>query len=565
MKRYIRSLPVTVVLLFLAIAGCTTFHNATDTPFKSQHTNIKPKYKNVIVMVPDGCSMSIETFARLYKGSDINLDALHAGSVRTYAANSIITDSAAAATAFASGHKTTTGFLGVGPRTEDLLPIYKPDSSPYYPLPTILEGAKHIGKSTGLVVTSVIGHATPGGFAAHVPSRNMLDDITEQMVYQDIDVVFGGGGSILLPEGTEYTSASGDIWKGTRKDSENLINTLQKNGYAFISSGDELKKLKNKKAWGVFNEMNLAPDIDRDELNPSQPSLAEMTEKAIELLSKNEKGFFLMVEGSQVDYAGHDNDPVYMVTEFLAFDDAVGVAVRYAKTDDDTLVVIFPDHDTGGLSIGNNSKLGHKYASTSLDALIKPFKNAQITVRGLLELIYKDNNSTTDEIKEAFHTKWQLSLNDTQAEDILKFKKNSLGVANYLSNNTSIIGWTTSGHTGVDVPLWVYPYADDLPVRGNMDNTQLPIRLAKIMGIDLNMTEKELFVDVKTVFPDYKITNDNTGYILEIGKTRLPVNKNIVIKGDKTFRTEGITVYAPNINKVFISKDAINIIRRKAV
>ncbi|MBN2419316.1 MAG: alkaline phosphatase, partial [Deltaproteobacteria bacterium] len=344
MKKHNIVFLVTTILLILTATGCSSHHIKKD---KLSDKAAVSKYRNVIVMVPDGCSMSIETFARLYKGSDIHLDKLHTGSVRTCSANSIITDSAAAATAFATGHKTTTGFLGIAPSTEDLLPFFKPDATPYYPLPTLLEGAKFNGKSTGLVVTSVTGHATPGGFAAHASSRNMSDDITEQMVYQDIDVVFSGGGCNLLPVGVQYRSASGDIWNGKRKDTENLITSLLERGYEFISSRAELEELGNKKAWGVFNEKNLVPDIDRDELNPSQPSLAEMTRKAIEILSNNEKGFFLMVEGSQVDYAGHDNDPVYMVTEFLAFDEAVGVAIEYAQKNDDTLVVIFPDHDTG--------------------------------------------------------------------------------------------------------------------------------------------------------------------------------------------------------------------------
>ena len=563
MKKPIRLLSVFAVLILLAAAGCSTFHLTEGSAYKKKRAGTEPEYKNVIVMVPDGCSMSIETFARLYKGSDINLDKLHTGSVRTFSANSVITDSAAAATAFATGHKTTTGFLGVGPDTKNILSIYKPKSSPYHPLPSILEGAKYNGKSTGLVVTSVVNHATPGGFSAHVPSRNNSDDIMEQIVYQDIDVIFGGGGSNLLPSGTEYKSASGDIWKGTRKDSENLINILQERGYSFISSSDELNSIKNDRVWGVFNKGNLVPDIDRDELNPSQPSLAQMTGKAIEILSKNKNGFFMMVEGSQVDYAGHANDPVFMVSEFLAFDEAVGVAVDYAKKNGNTLIVIFPDHDTGGLSIGNTSELGRNYSSTPIDTLVAPFKNAQITVQGLLELAYKDNNATIEEIKELFNTKWKLSLDDTQAAEILKFRKSAYGVANYLSNNFSIIGWTTGGHTGVDVPLWIYPNEGDGYIRGNIDNTQIAVELAKIMEFDLTKIGEELFVEAGSVFPEYRISNDDTGYILETGDIRIPVNKDIVYKEGREFRTKGITVYAPNINKVFIPREAVKIIQGK--
>ncbi len=561
MKKQIGFLFISIISLFLFTAGCTQPQSGTDNTLKNNSQAPQPKYKNVIIMVPDGCSMSIETFARLFKGSDINLDSLHTGSVRTFAANSIITDSSAAATAFATGHKTTTSFLGVAPVKETLLPFYTPEFEPYHPLATILEGAKYNGKATGLVVTSVINHATPGGFSAHSPSRHMSDDIMEQIVYQDIDVVLGGGGSILIPENTEFTSAGGNIWKGKRKDSENLIDVLKNRGYSFVSSRDELLSTETDKMWGIFNNTNLAPDIDRDELNPSQPSLAEMTEKAISILSKNENGFFMLVEGSQVDYGGHANDPVYMVTEMLAFDDAVGAAVDYAKTNNDTLVVIFPDHDTGGLSIGNNSEAGRKYASTPFDVLIKPFKNAQMTVQGVLELAYRDNKATKEEMQELFKAKWDLDLNEAQAEEILKYKRFPYAVANYISNNFTIIGWTTAGHTGVDVPLWVYPSGPDSPIAGNIDNTDITRKVTAMMDIDLAYTQKELFVDAMSVFPEAEIISEKEGFVLNIGNCRIPANKDIVEKDGKIYRTKGVTVYIQNTGKTFIPEEAVNIIK----
>ena len=560
MKKHIRLFPISIILILLSVPGCTS--PAPD----SRETTKNTEYKNIIVMVPDGCSMSIQTFARLYKGSDINLDKLHVGSVRTFAANSIITDSAAAATAFATGHKTTSGSLSVGPELKDILPIYKSEATPFYPLATILEGAKQNGKSTGLVVTSTICHATPGGFSSHVPHRMMYDDIMEQIVYQDIDVAFGGGARHLLPENDTYMTSQGILWKGGRKDSENLIKTLIIRGYNFITSRDELETVNNNKIWGVFNEKDLVPDIDRDELNPSQPSLAEMTKKAIDILSKNEKGFFLLVEGSQVDYAGHANDPVFMVTEFLAFDKAVGVVVDYAKKDPDTLVVIFPDHDTGGLAIGNTNPAASNYASTPLDTLLSPVKNAEITIRGLDKLAFKDNKVTAKEIQDIFSNKWKISLDDTQATEILNFKdskKFEYDVGDYISRNFTILGWTSGGHTGVDVPLWAYSGRGESPLKGNIDNTEIAIRLAKVMNIDLDALGAELFVDAGSVFPDYVLSEDYTGYTLEIGKTRIPVNKDIVLKDGKEFRTEGITIYAPNINKVFIPKEAVEIIQEK--
>jgi alkaline phosphatase len=547
----------TVLLLLLIISGCTS--HITVKGINPDGT-IR-KYKNVIIMVPDGCSMSIATLARLYKGEDNNLDKLLTGSVRTYSANSVITDSAAAATAFATGYKTTSGFIGVAPHTDDLIPGFTPEIKPYYPLPTILEGAKYNGKSTGIVVTSVIAHATPGGFTGHTSSRSMYDDIMEQMVHQDLDVAFGGGMVYLLPEGVSLTTKDGKTLKGARKDTENLLDALKKNGYTIISTSDELKNIKTGKVWGLFNGIDLVPDIDRDELNPSQPSLAEMTQKAIEILSTNENGFFMMVEGSQVDFGGHANDPAYMVTEFIAFDKAVGVAVDYAKKNNDTIVVVFPDHDTGGMSIGNNSEKGHNYASIPVDTLVTPIKNAKITIKGLLELAYSDNNVTTGEIQDLFKTKWNLALNETQAEDILKLKKDAHAVADYISDNFTVIGWTTGGHTGVDVPLWVYTPEDHSPLRGNINNTDIARNLAKMMDIDLNFMRDELFVEAQKIFPDSKIIEDKTGPVFETGKFKIPANKNIVIEGDNTFSTKGVSVYINDIKKFFIPKEMVNIIQ----
>ena len=157
--------------------------------------------KNVIVLIPDGCGVSTQTLARWYKGKALNVDEMVVGLAKTYMTNSVITDSAPAATAVTTGYKSTDKFIGVGPRPDNLLsnmpPV--PADMPYKPLATVLEGAKLLGKATGLVATSTISHATPASFGSHVPNRSMENDIMEQLVYQGIDVVFGGGKRHLLP------------------------------------------------------------------------------------------------------------------------------------------------------------------------------------------------------------------------------------------------------------------------------------------------------------------------------------------------------------------------------
>ncbi|MEA2115871.1 MAG: alkaline phosphatase [Thermodesulfobacteriota bacterium] len=153
---------------------------------------------NVIVMIPDGCDETVQTVARWYKGEDLAVDTMQTGTVKTHMANSIIPGSAAAATAFASGHKTTARFIGVGPRTEDLLTGLEPTADPYAPVATVLEAAQREGKATGIISTSRVTHATPAAFAAHVQDRGWDNDIMEHMVYNNVDVVFGGGARHLI-------------------------------------------------------------------------------------------------------------------------------------------------------------------------------------------------------------------------------------------------------------------------------------------------------------------------------------------------------------------------------
>lgn len=168
-----------------------------DSNSQGCHAGSKSKIKNIIVLVPDGCNQAVQTLARWYKGSDLTVDKMTSGMSRTWSANSVITGSAAASTAFGTGFKTEEPFIGVGPSGSGLLSTYNPplpmEYLKYRPLATVLEGAKSIGKATGLIATATISHATPGGQSAHVPDRNNEQEIAEQQVYQNIDVAFAGG------------------------------------------------------------------------------------------------------------------------------------------------------------------------------------------------------------------------------------------------------------------------------------------------------------------------------------------------------------------------------------
>ncbi len=522
--------------------------------------------QNVIVMIPDGASQGILTLARWVKqaktGAPLHLDRLRTGAVKTHMANSVITGSAAAATAFATGHKTTARFVGVGPRTEDLLTGLTPTAAAYEPVATVLEGARLAGKSTGLVATSRITHATPAAFASHVHDRGMESEIMEQMVYQNIDVVFGGGAAYLFPEDMRFTTAFGEHWKGRRTDGENLLHVLQSRGYRFVDNREHLNALSAGRVWGLFAESHMDPDIDRDDFHPTQPSLAEMAEKALEILSQSEKGFFLMVEGSQVDWAGHANDPVYMSTEMLAFDEAVGVVMRFAEADGRTLVLIFPDHGTGALSIGHQqSDFPPKYTATSVEDLIAPVRDADMTIHGLLS---KLGAADPERIQTAFADhlgSWWAKHMDAEhlyfVADVLQKKGSRNGyweIAAYLSRNLTALGWTTHGHTGEDVPLWAY--GPQRPV-GTFDNTELAAIAAEALGIDLQAAQRSLFVDAATLAGAAADRSDPENPVLRIGACRLPAGKNLLRKNGREIPLSGVVVYAPKIQKFFVPEDAL--------
>lgn len=529
------------------------------------------KVKNIIVMVPDGCSQSIQTLARWVKGSDLHVDALSSGMVKTYMANSVITGSAAAGTAFATGHKTTARFLGIGPSDDKyaFLSTYTPTAAPYVPLASVLEGAKMQGRATGLIATSRITHATPAAYACHIQDRGWDNEIMEHIVYENVDVVFGGGARHLIPTGDVYTTSFGDTWKGKRTDGENLMQVLADRGYVFVDNKDDMMAHNRGPIWGMFDDSHMDPELDRDDLHPTQPSIAEMTEKAIDILSQDKDGFFLMVEGSQVDWAGHSNDAAYMVNDFIAFDEAVGKAIKFAKRNKNTLVLIFPDHNTGALSIGHQQADQPSYTNTTVEDLIDPVKDATMTIQGLLYEVPMPANTTG--VIATFADRLGSYWADNMTEEHAQFVADQLNekgpyyayypISEYLSKELTTYGWTTHGHSGEDVPLW--SYGINRPI-GLFDNTDIAKIVAKGFGFKLAKMTKRLFVDASQAFPNsYIDKTDEENPILVVGDAKLPTSKDYIEFADGTVKTlPGIVVYAPAIDKVFIPKKAVRMLRQ---
>lgn len=304
-----------------AIQQPTTLPIPTDEPIYA-----------IILFIGDGMGLAHRTAAQwLSVGLDgqLVMDTLPArGMSRTGAIGSPITDSAAAATALATGQKTTRGYLGMDRYSQSL--------------PTILELAQQAGWSVGLVTTTGITHATPAGFATHVTSRYDYDEIALQMENANVDVLLGGAENDFLPQFTDGCYPS----PGEREDGRNLIAEAIIDGYTYVCTEDELHSLDLKntdRLLGLFGDDGM--------IFPFQPNLLEMTIAAITVLSQNPEGFFLMVEAGQIDWAAHDNEAEEVMAFTLGLDAAVAYAQEFSLQNSNTLIIVTADHETGGMIV----------------------------------------------------------------------------------------------------------------------------------------------------------------------------------------------------------------------
>lgn len=274
------------------------------------------KIKNVILMIGDGMSLMHMYSAWTANRGKLNLDNSQAvGLSKTYCADKLITDSGAGGTALATGYKTNYHYVGVDP-----------DGKPLKSLST-LAGEKSMG--TGIVVTCRLWDATPADFCCHNIDRDAESEIVTDYVNCGVDFVFGGGSKLFE----------------NRADGRNLFNELKTKGYQTPRSWDELAKINDGKVFCITDTVDTPVPAERGDL------LARASMKAIDMLSKNDNGFFLMIEGSQLDDYGHFNDLDMLMQEVHDFDRTIGNVFEWAAQDGETLVVVTADHETGGLTL----------------------------------------------------------------------------------------------------------------------------------------------------------------------------------------------------------------------
>lgn len=399
-------------------------------------------------MIGDGMGPAYTTAYRYYQDDPSTpavestvFDSMLTGMAHTYPDDdTVVTDSAAAATALATANKTYNGAVSVDTQKQKLK--------------TMLEIAKEKGMTTALVATSQINHATPASFAAHNEARYNYDAIANDYIDNKIngklpvDLMLGGG--------TQYFI----------REDRNLVNEFIAAGYQYSDNFAQLEQIEQVPALGLYAAKGLPFALDSDPLR-----LSKMTHKALSLLEQNEQPFFMMIEGSQIDWCGHANDIACTMAEMHDFAQAIKVAKDYIAKNPDTLLVVTADHSTGGLTIGAQGQ--YKWQADVI-------KGVQATAEVIAERLM-----TSDNMQE----QWQADTGMAYSKDIEVLLTHAKQVdeealvltVKKLINEASFTGWTTSGHTGVDVQVFAHGVGHEQFI-GSQNNVDIATKLISFIN-----------------------------------------------------------------------------------
>ncbi len=427
------------------------------------------KAKNIIFMISDGMSLGTLSMADQYSRNILGKDSrwmnlYHEKKVSrslmdTASASSMVTDSAAASSAFGGGTRVKNGVLNIGANGEKHLPIW--------------QKFKKAGKKTGCVTTVTITHATPAGFCVNSARRNAEPQIAEMYADLEVDVLMGGGDEFFNP--------------AKREDQKDLYSVYQKKGYRILQARTDLKNVqKGEKVLGIFSTGALPYSIDRTHLPEfkNTPTLAEMAQTAINQMKEHPEGFVLQVEGGKVDWAAHANDVAALIHDQLAFDEAVKTVMDFAEKDGNTLVIITTDH--------GNANPGTIYGSDATKNF-NSISDYKYTNEYILNEIHKDYS--VKNIKDWIHEGNKIVLNDDEAQHLLSFY-NGLekedGLYNYkklpfkfyseIQKKHNSIGWISMDHSGDYVEVAAYgPGSEHLqPFIKNTDLHYLMLKASQI-------------------------------------------------------------------------------------
>ncbi|MCB5225805.1 alkaline phosphatase [Alishewanella sp. 16-MA] len=407
--------------------------------------------KNIIYMIGDGMGPAYLTAYRYYQHegehpvANTIFDDLLKGTASTSPDDdTLVTDSAAAATALATGVKSYNGAISVNRQ--------------HIPIGTMMQLAKHQGKANGVVASSQVNHATPASFLAHNISRQNYNQIAD--MYFDYRINGKPVADVILGGGTQFFI----------REDRHLVNEFKNEGYQYIDNWQQLDSLTRAPALALMADVALPAALNATE--PRQ--LETLTSKALQLLSPAEKGFMLMVEGSQIDWCGHDNDIACAMAEMDDFANAIAVAKAYVDANPDTLLIITADHETGGMSLG---------AAGKYLWLPEVIKGVSATGRKIADELNAAPDDNTALARWLALTKIQLTKEEQQQLLAARGKEQKAlrEVAVKLVAQYSYTGWTTGAHTAVDVPVMAYGKNSE-DFHGFMDNTDIAKQLIKYIS-----------------------------------------------------------------------------------
>ncbi|PWN52560.1 putative PHO8-repressible alkaline phosphatase vacuolar [Violaceomyces palustris] len=504
---------------FLRLSSMLVLLLAMLTHLAESAPNSRKKSPNVIQLISDGFGPASETFAREYlqskKGQPwtelLPLDKHLVGNVRTRATNSLVTDSAASATAYSCGLKSVNAYIGV--------------DSDKKPCGTVLEGAKAKGYLTGLVSTSRITHATPASYSAHIDDRDAEDEIASQQLGhytlgRQVDLMWGGGLRHFRPNTTK---------EGIRTDGRDLVEEARKDGYQIILTRSDFDNLKNGSAvqfpsLGLFTKSHMSYEIDRKP--EAEPSLTEMALASLNALRQSGKPYFIMIEGARIDHAAHNNDPLGHVHDILAYNEMVEAVIKWldenAKQnpeEPDTIMISVADHECGGLTLGlQRPEDTEGYYGWYPDVLFNGTHSTEYLASDLLKYMAAVPAPTEDQVKEYVQTKivkeglgiWDANEDEIKrAIELTSLKDSGVALSVWLSsiiNWRAHLGWSTTGHSGVSVDLYYYESKLNKKTKsqlkalderrsqfsGSHENTWIGEWTSKFLGLDLESITKTL-------------------------------------------------------------------------
>ncbi|CAG9993561.1 unnamed protein product [Clonostachys byssicola] len=484
---FIWALAATAAVIIIAVWAQHVQQTAPHRPPKHHASK-----RNLVFMVSDGMGPASLSLTRSFRqhiddlpiDDVLTLDRHFWGTSRTRSSSSLVTDSAAGATAFSCGRKSYNGAISVTPDHE--------------PCGSVLEAAKKAGYMTGLVATTAITDATPACFASHVLVRSMQDEIAMQEIGassplgRSVDLILGGGRCHFLPNHTDGGCREDDIdVVQLAQDKYNWTYAGDRKSFDALEGGEKV----DLPILGLFAHYDFPFELDRRNQNDVYPSLSEMATTALRALEKatadSDKGFFIMIEGSRIDHAGHINDPAAQVHEVIEYDKAFKAVLDFIESSEtETVLVATSDHETGGLATALQEPGHLPVYNWYPEALARANSSCEYLASKLIKRV-----STTSETKKKLKSWINEELvigglgithaTDEELEYLIAHPDLSVNIFAAMISLRAHVGWSTHGHTALDVNIYSSGPDSASVIRGNVENTDVGKYLRSYLDVDV--------------------------------------------------------------------------------